>query len=110
MVTQAQLDALYDAEVLDQAGVKVGPLDRVYLDNATGVPAWVLVRTGWLGGRRVFCPLTNAEVVGTQIRVPYPVGMIKDAPEIPAVEHLTEDEEEQLYDYYAIDEGPAPSA
>ncbi|WP_131104069.1 PRC-barrel domain-containing protein [Ornithinimicrobium sufpigmenti] len=110
MITQAQLNALYDAEVVDQAGEKVGPLDRVYLDNATGDPAWVSVRTGWFAGRRVFCPLANAEVVGTQIRVPYPVAMIKDAPEIPADEHLTEDEEEQLYDYYAVDEGPAPSA
>lgn len=109
MITQAQLNALYDAEVVDQAGEKVGSLDKVYLDNVTGDPAWVLVRAGRFVGRRVFCPLANAEVVGSQIRVPYPVEMVKDAPEIPAGEQLTEDEEEQLYDYYAVDEGPAPS-
>ena len=110
MITQAQLNALYDAEVVDQAGEKVGPLDKVYLDNATGDPAWVLVRTGWFGGRRVFCPLANAEVVGSQIRIPYPVEMVKDAPEVPAGERLTEAEEQQLYAHYAVDEGPAPSA
>lgn len=110
MITQAQLNALYDAEIVDQAGEKVGPLDKVYLDNASGDPAWVSVRAGWFGGRRVFCPLANADVVGSQIRVPYPVEMIKDAPEIHADEHLSEDEEEQLYDFYAVAEGPAPSA
>lgn len=110
MITQAQLNALYDAEVVDQAGEKVGPLDKVYLDNATGDPAWISVRAGWFGGRRMLCPLANAEVVGSQIRVPYPAEMVKGAPEIPPGDHLTEDEEEQLYDYYAVDEGPAPSA
>lgn len=110
MITQEQLNALYDAEVVDQEGEKVGSLDKVYLDNATGDPAWVTVRTGWFGGRRAFCPLSNAEIVGHQIRVPYPVAMIKGAPEIQVDRHLTEDEEEQLYDYYSADEGPAPSA
>lgn len=110
MITQAQLNALYDAEVVDQSGEKVGPLDKVYLDNVTGDPAWISVRAGWFGGRRIICPLANAELVGSQIRVPYSVEMIKDAPQIPVDEHLSEDEEEQLYDYYAVDEGPAPSA
>lgn len=110
MITQEQLNALYDAEVVDQDGEKVGALDQVYLDNATGDPAWLTVRTGWLGGRRIFCPLSNAELVGHRIQVPYPVSLIKDAPDIPVDRHLTEDEEDQLYEYYAVDEGPAPSA
>jgi sporulation protein YlmC with PRC-barrel domain len=110
VITQAQLNALYDAEVVDQAGEKVGPLDTVYLDSLTGDPAWVSVRAGWFGGRRVFCPLGNAEVVGSQIHVPYPVAVIKGAPEILADEQLSEGEEELLYNYYAVDEGPAPSA
>ncbi len=44
-----------------------------------------------------------------RIQLPYPAAMIKDAPEIPVDRHLTEGEEEQLYDYYAVHDGPAPS-
>ena len=110
MITQEQLNALYDAEVVGQDGEKVGSLDQVYLDNATGDPAWLTVRTGWFGGRRIFCPLTNAEVVRQQIQLPYTLAMIKGAPEIPVDRHLTEDEEEQLFEYYSVDEGPQPSA
>lgn len=109
MITYETLGEMYDAEVVDQDGHKVGGLDQVYLDNSTGNPAWISVRTGWFGGRRIFCPVSNAVVDQGHIRLPYPVGMIKDAPEIPCDGHLTEDEEEQLYDYYAVDEGPAPS-
>lgn len=110
MITYEKLGEMYDAEVVDEGGQKVGGLDQVYLDNSTGTPAWISVRTGWWGGRRIFCPVSNAVVDGGHIRVPYSVAMIKDAPEIPCDGHLTEDEEEQLYDYYSVDQGPAPSA
>lgn len=110
MITREQLNTIYDAEVVDQDGDKVGSLDQVYLDNATGDPAWVTVRTGRFAGRRCFCPLSNAEIDGNQIRLPYSLSMIKAAPDIPIDRHLTEDEEEQLFDYYSLDEGPAPSA
>ena len=96
MVTYEQLGEMYDAEVVDQDGHKVGGMCQVYLDNGTGSPAWVSVRTGWFGGRKVFCPVSNATVQGGRIQVPYPLAMIKDAPDIPCDGHLTEDEEEQL--------------
>lgn len=110
MISQEQLNALYDAEVLDQSGEKVGSMGQVYLDNKTGDPAWVTVRTGWFGGRRVFVPLSNAEIVDEQIRVPYSTAMIKSAPDIKCDGHLSEDDEQDLYEYYAVDEGPEPSA
>ncbi|RIK14615.1 MAG: PRC-barrel protein [Acidobacteria bacterium] len=110
MISQEQLNALYDAEVVDQGGEKVGTMGQVYLDNKTGEPAWVTVRTGWFGGRRVFVPLSTAEIVDTQIRVPYSTAMIKGAPDIPCDGHLSEDDEQDLFEYYAVDDGPAPSA
>ncbi|MFK5584993.1 MULTISPECIES: PRC-barrel domain-containing protein [unclassified Serinicoccus] len=110
VVSYEQLGELYDAEVVDQDGHKVGRLDQVYLDNGTGEPAWITVRTGLLGGRKIFCPVANAVVEDRQVRVPYPVEMLKGAPEIACDGHLNEDEEEELYDYYAVEEGPAPSA
>lgn len=110
MITQEQLNALYEAEVVDQDGDRIGALDQVYLDNESGDPAWLTVRTGFLGGRRYFCPLSTAELMDHQIRVPYSADMVKGSPEITPDRHLDEEEEEQLYSYYAVDEGPAPSA
>lgn len=110
VISQEQLNALYDAEVVDQGGEKVGAMGQVYLDNKTGEPAWVTVRTGWFGARKVFVPLTTAEIVDGQIRVPYSTAMIKEAPDIACDRHVSEDEEQDLLEYYSADGEPGPSA
>ena len=109
-VTQDQLNEYFDAEVVDQEGHKVGTMGEIYLDNRTGDPAWVTVRTGWLAGRKVFVPLTTAEIADGQIRLPYSTERIKGAPDVVPDGHLSEDEEQELYLYYAVEDGPAPSA
>ncbi|MGC5583349.1 PRC-barrel domain-containing protein [Ornithinimicrobium sp. W1679] len=108
-ISQEQLEALYDAEVVDQDGEKVGSLGQVYVDNGTGEAAWITVRTGWFGGRKIFVPLSTAELVDGQIRVPYPSAMIKDAPDIDISGHLSENDEQDLFDYYAPEVGETPA-
>lgn len=110
MISQEELNSLYDAEVLDQDGDKIGSLGEVYLDNRTGDPAWLTVRAGWFGGRKVFVPLATAEVRDGQVQVPYTTAKIKGAPDIVTDGHLSESDEQDLYIYYRIEEGPAPSA
>ena len=110
VVTQQQLNEYYAAEVVDQDGEKVGSMGEIYLDNRTGEAAWMTVRTGWLAGRTVFVPLSTAEIRDGQIHVPYSVDKIKNTPDIDVDGHLSEDNEQDLYHYYAIEEGPAPSA
>jgi sporulation protein YlmC with PRC-barrel domain len=110
VISQEELNSLYDAEVLDQDGDKIGSLGEVYLDNRTGDPAWLTVRAGWFGGRKVFVPLAPAEVRDGQIQVPYTTAKIKAAPDIVCDGHLSESDEQDLYAYYRIEEGPAPSA
>jgi len=109
-VTQEQLAEYFDAEVVDQDGHRVGALGQIYLDNRTGDPAWATVRTGLLGGRKVFVPLATAELRDGQVLVPYSTEMIKGAPDIAPDGHLSEDNEQDLYLYYRFDEGPGPSA
>lgn len=109
-LTQEQLDEFFDAEVVDQDGHKVGSMGEIYLDNRTGEPAWATVRTGWLGGRKVFVPLQTAELADGQVRLPYSSTKIKNAPDLVPDGHLNEDEEQDLYTYYSVEEGPAPSA
>ncbi|SOC52417.1 PRC-barrel domain-containing protein [Ornithinimicrobium cerasi] len=110
MISNEELNTLYDAEILDQDGEKIGTLGEVYLDNRTGDPAWLTVRAGWFAGRKVFVPMSTAEVREGQIQVPYSTDKVKGAPDILADGHLSEDDEQDLYIYYRMDDGPAPSA
>lgn len=89
--------------VVDRDGDKAGTLVGIYLDEATGQPEWGLVRTGLLGRRRSFVPLTQAVREGDTIRVPHDKSQIKDAPSVEPDGELSQDEEIQLYRHYGLD-------
>lgn len=110
VIPHEELNKLYDAEVVDQDGERIGMPGEVYVDNRTGDPAWLTVRAGWFGARKVFVPLATAEVRGDQIQVPYSTAKVRDAPDVVCDGHLSEDDEQELYTYYGVEEGPAPSA
>jgi sporulation protein YlmC with PRC-barrel domain len=103
VISTEELGDLLDAEIVDQAGERIGRLDQLYLDNITGDPAWVRVRTGWLGGGRALVPVSNAEVVEGRIQVPYPEEQVRTAPEVQHDGQLTADDEERLHTHYARD-------
>ncbi len=81
-------------------GQNIGRVGQVYLDNETGQPNWVTVKTGWFGTSESFVPLDAATVEGDTIRVPYDKDMIKGAPHNEAGVPLTESDEQELYRYY----------
>lgn len=95
-------DDLYNSDVVDRDGKKIGGVGQVYLDDKTGHPTWVTVKTGLFGTRENFVPLARADIGGGRIRVPYPEGRVKDAPTIDPDRHLDADEEADLYKYYGI--------
>ncbi|HXH81025.1 PRC and DUF2382 domain-containing protein [Nocardioides sp.] len=89
--------------VVDNDGSKIGSIGQVYLDDQTGQPEWVTVKTGMFGGGESFVPLREAEVTGDDLRVPYSKDKVKDAPRIEdADSHLSETEEAELYRYYGV--------
>ena len=45
-------------------------------------------------------PLTDAEMSGDRLTVPYTKDFVKDAPNIDEDGHLTPDQEQELYAYY----------
>lgn len=104
-ISQEHVDSLYSAEVIDQDGDKVGGVGQVYLDDDTGAPAWVTVKTGLFGTSETFVPLASADFDNGQIRVPYEKGFIKDAPNMDADRHLDEPQQEELYRYYNLGSG-----
>jgi sporulation protein YlmC with PRC-barrel domain len=101
---QADIDprSLIGRKAFDLDGTKIGIVDEVYLDDATGRPEWAAVRTG-LFGRDTLVPLEPSEVVESTLRVPYRRALIKDAPGFGVGRHLSPEQELQLYHHYGLD-------
>ncbi|WP_431040988.1 PRC-barrel domain-containing protein [Streptomyces sp. P1-3] len=102
MQTDIDPRRLIGHKAVDRDGAKLGTVDEVYLDDATGEPEWAAVRTG-LFHRDVFVPLGPSEVVDGTLRVPYERGLIKDAPDFGVGRHLSPEQELQLYHHYGLD-------
>ncbi len=108
MITTDQAQHLLSGggDVVDHDGDKIGSIGQVFLDDESGTPEWVTVKTGLFGGGQSFVPLRDGEVVGDDLRVPFDKDTVKDAPRIEDEDgHLSEDEEATLYAYYGTDHG-----
>ncbi|MBT2404748.1 MULTISPECIES: PRC-barrel domain-containing protein [unclassified Streptomyces] len=102
MQTDIDPRSLIGRKAFDRNGTKIGTVDEVYLDDATGVPEWAAVRTG-LFSRDAFVPLEPSEVVGDTLRVPFERSLIRDAPDFGVGRHLSPEQELQLYHHYGLD-------
>jgi sporulation protein YlmC with PRC-barrel domain len=103
---------LIGRKAYDRNGTKIGTIDEVYLDDATGVPEWAAIRTG-LFSRDAFIPLEPSELIDGTLRVPFERALIKDSPDFGVGRHLSPEQELQLYRHYGLDvpargEGPSP--
>lgn len=99
-VSNDVLARLADATVYDSDGDKVGSVEQVYIDDKTGRPSWVEVKTGLFGMREALVPLHDVDLEADQLRVPYSKNVIKDAPRVDADQHISRDEEGELHAYY----------
>src|SRR3569833_4250257 len=94
-------------DVYDEAGEKIGSASEVYLDDETGEPEWVTVRTGLFGTKESFVPIRNADLTNDGVRVPVSKTQVKDAPKIDTAGHLSPQEEQELSRYYGMGTGTA---
>jgi len=99
-----QLDNLIisNGDVVGRFGEKIGDIGIVYLDDVTGEPEWVTVRTGLFGISESFVPLSGARIAGNDIQVDYDKEIVKDAPRVDAGGKLSVEEEQQLYAHYGL--------
>ncbi|MEV0979078.1 PRC-barrel domain-containing protein [Streptomyces sp. NPDC049915] len=108
MQTEIDPRNLIGRKAFDRSGVKIGTVDEVYLDDATGVPEWAAIRTG-LFSRDAFVPLEPSELIEGALHVPFERALIKDAPDFGVGRHLSPEQELQLYHHYGLDiAAPAP--
>ena len=106
MIDQASVPSLMGSTVRDSAGEKIGKVGQVYLDDTTGQPEWVTVRTGLFGTKESFVPLAAARVEGDELVVDIPKSKVHEAPRIDEEGHLSEEQETELYTYYGVSQGP----
>ena len=100
MIGTDTLDRVIGADVIDAEGNKIGTASEVFLDDQSGNPEWVTVKTGLFGTKETFVPIRDADLTGDGLRVPVSKDAVKDAPKIDSDGHLSPDEEQELYRYY----------
>jgi uncharacterized protein (TIGR02271 family) len=105
MIGTDTLSRVIGQDVYDSSGEKIGIASEVYLDDATGQPEWVTVRTGLFGTKESFVPIRDADLTDDGVRVSVSKDQVKDAPRIDADGHLSPQEEQELYRYYALSMG-----
>ncbi|MCF2437069.1 PRC-barrel domain-containing protein [Streptomyces thinghirensis] len=99
---------LIGRKAFDRNGTRIGTVDEVYLDDATGVPEWAAIRTG-LFSRDAFVPLEPSELLDGALRVPFDRALIKEAPpDFGVGRHLSPEQELQLYHHYGLDVAAPP--
>jgi len=82
---------------------KLGTIDEIYLDEETGKPEWLAVKTGMFGTKVTFIPLADATAHDDHVHVPFDKDLVKDAPNAEADGQLSQQEEAALYAHYGYD-------
>lgn len=93
-------DAWAGRDVLGPGGDRLGAVDQIFLDEATGTPEWVLVS---LDDGAAFVPLAGATVEEEAIRVEQDAERIQAAPRPEAGETLTIADKKRLYEHYGLE-------
>ena len=100
--TQLQNLATSGGNVISADGQKIGSIGQVYVDDSTGEPSFVTVKTGLFGTAESFVPLQDATVTGGDVRVRYSKDEVKDAPRVDPDGRITPTEEQRLYAHYGL--------
>jgi uncharacterized protein (TIGR02271 family) len=105
MIGTDTLDRVIGATVYDADGDKIGTASEVFLDDESGNPEWVTVKTGLFGTKETFVPIRDADLTNDGVRVPVSKAAVKDAPKIDSEGHLSPQEEQELYRHYGMGMG-----
>lgn len=101
MTAQNDVQQFIGRTAVDPEGSKIGSIGQVYLDDRTGEPVWVTVSTGLFGTRQSFAPLYGAQASGDEVLLAVTKDQVKGAPSIDDDQHISEEEQNQLYQYYS---------
>ena len=107
MIDRDDVTTLSGATVRTRGGGKIGRVAEVYLDDETGQPEWVTVRTGLFGTKESFVPLAVARLERGELVVDATKEKVNGAPRIDEGGYLSEQKEAEIYRYYGLSAGTA---
>jgi hypothetical protein len=85
----------------DADGNRMGKVSKVYNDDRTGQPLWLLVETGLFGTRQSFAPIHGARLDGEVAVLAVSKDQVKDAPNIDEDGHVSDSDQDALRQYYS---------
>ena len=97
------IQSLAEATAYDVQGEKVGKIEDIYVNDATGQPDFVSVSTGVFGLGEALVPLRGHTFDGEDVTLAFEKGRIQDAPVTDKNGHLTERERDELYRHYGLE-------
>ena len=97
-----QLRGWVGRTLVDSTGDKIGRIEDIYMDEATGQPEWLAVATGWFGRRVSFVPISGTGPRGDDVESRWDKAHIKDAPHAEPDGQLSRQEEVDLYRHYGV--------
>jgi hypothetical protein len=102
MTTPQDTEQYIRRAAVDAEGNRIAKITKVYSDDQTGQPEWILVETGLFGTRQTFAPVRGSRFDGDQLVVlAVSKDQVKDAPNIDPDARISESEEEALRQYYS---------
>jgi sporulation protein YlmC with PRC-barrel domain len=99
--TQTEAETMQGESVFAANGDKVGDVDKVLYDKATGKPEWLAVRTGLFGMKSRLAPFDGAERRTDGVFIPYSASQIEAAPELEG-EEISQELERRLSSHYGL--------
>ena len=105
MTTVEEVRDWQGRELYGEGQEKIGEITDIYLDDATGEPEWLAVKTGLFGMKSSFVPLAGAARMEDHVMVPYSKDTVKDAPNVDADGELGPEQERRLYEHYEMPRG-----
>ena len=102
MTDPTALQDMIGRTAVDPEGAKIGKIGQVYLDDdspasRSGSPC----HTGLFGTKESFAPLYGSRVEGDQLVLAVSKDLVKDAPNVDADGHTSDEENDALYRHYA---------
>jgi hypothetical protein len=85
---------------VDAEGNRIGKVTKVYLDDQSEQPLWVLVETGLLGTRPSLAPFHGSRLDGELVVLAVSKDQVKNAPQVDSDAHISEGEQDTLRRYY----------
>jgi uncharacterized protein (TIGR02271 family) len=109
VITEQQVAEVMGATTIGLDGDKIGKVADIYLDEDTGAPQWVAVKTGLFGSKQSLVPAARCHLRDDgDVEVPFDKATVKDAPNFDTDdEYLSAEQEAQLDRYYRDVTAPA---